>query len=253
MERKFQSKPFYYKLNGEYALFTDPMSKGGGEKFTYQVPTYQALKGITECIYWKPTLIWYIDEVKVIKTIQTETKGIRSLKLELKSDGSNANDLNYYTYLKNVEYLVKAHFEWNENRIDLKPDRQEVKHQEIMLRSINKGGRRDVFIGTRECMGYVEKINEEIYNSVESGYNGRYLSFGIMFHSFVYPDEGHNDNTYNHLSSNFSNIMMKDGIIRFCRPDECEITHQLHQQEMKVFEEHDMTMVHEEYDWGDGK
>jgi CRISPR-associated protein Cas5d len=246
LERKFQSKPFYYKLNGEYALFTDPMSKGGGEKFTYQVPTYQALKGITECIYWKPTLIWYIDEVKVMETIQTETKGIRSLK----SDG---NDLNYYTYLKNVEYLVKVYFEWNENRIDLKSDRQEVKHQEIMLRSINKGGRRDIFIGTRECMGYVERINEEIYNSLESGYNGRYLSFGMMFHSFVYPDEGHNDNTYNHLSSNFSNTVMKDGIIRFCRPDECEITHQLHQQEMKVFGEHEMTMVDEEYDWGDKK
>ena len=82
MERKFQSKPFYYKLNGEYALFTDPMSKGGGEKFTYQVPTYQALKGITECIYWKPTLIWYIDEVKGINRNRTETKGIRSLKSE---------------------------------------------------------------------------------------------------------------------------------------------------------------------------
>lgn len=242
MERKFQSKPFYYKLYGEYGLFTDPMSKGGGEKFTYQIPTYQALKGVTECIYWKPTLIWYIDEVKIIKTIQTETKGIRSLK----ADGRN--DLNYYTYLKDVEYLVKAHFEWNDNRIDLKPDRQEVKHQEIMLRSINKGGRRDIFIGTRECMGYVERINEKTYILAESSYKGRGLSFGIMFHSFVYPDEGYNDTTYDHLSSNFSNIMMKDGIIMFCRPEECEITQRLHQQEMKIFEENEMTMVHEEYD-----
>lgn len=61
MERKFQSKPFYYKVKGEYALFTDPVTKGGGEKFTYQVPTYQALKGITEAIYWKPTLILYFQ------------------------------------------------------------------------------------------------------------------------------------------------------------------------------------------------
>ena len=50
MERKFKSKPFYYKIKGEYALFTDPITKGGGEKFTYQIPTYQALKGITEAI-----------------------------------------------------------------------------------------------------------------------------------------------------------------------------------------------------------
>ena len=246
MERKFQSKTFYYKLYGEYALFTDPMSKGGGEKFTYQVPTYQALKGITECIYWKPTLIWYIDEVKVINRIRTETKGIRSLK-------SEGNDLNYYTYLKNVEYLVKVHFEWNQNREDLKPDRQEIKHQEIMLRSINRGGRRDIFIGTRECMGYVEKINEEIYSSSVSENNGRNLSYGMMFHSFVYPDEGHDVNTYDHLSSNFSNIIMKDGVIEFCRPEACEITHQLHQQEIKIFEENDMTMVDEEYDRGNSQ
>ena len=58
MERKFKSKPFYYRVKGEYALFTDPVTKGGGEKFTYQIPTYQALKGITEAIYWKPTLIY---------------------------------------------------------------------------------------------------------------------------------------------------------------------------------------------------
>ena len=47
-----------YKVYGEYALFTDPLTKTGGEKFSYQVPTYQALKGITESIYWKPTLCW---------------------------------------------------------------------------------------------------------------------------------------------------------------------------------------------------
>ena len=59
----FQSDPFYLKVFGEYALFTDPMSKGGGEKFTYQVPTYQALKGIVEASYWKPSIYYVIDEV----------------------------------------------------------------------------------------------------------------------------------------------------------------------------------------------
>ena len=39
-----------YSVFGEYALFTDPISKTGGEKFSYQIPTYQALKGITESL-----------------------------------------------------------------------------------------------------------------------------------------------------------------------------------------------------------
>ena len=49
LERKGQDmeKPnvIEYSVFGRYALFTDPLSKTGGEKCTYQIPTYQALKG----------------------------------------------------------------------------------------------------------------------------------------------------------------------------------------------------------------
>ncbi|MEL7655675.1 MAG: CRISPR-associated protein Cas5, partial [Bacillota bacterium] len=51
---------------GKYGLFSDPITRVGGEKLSYQVPTYQALKGILESVYWKPTLIWYIDEVRIM-------------------------------------------------------------------------------------------------------------------------------------------------------------------------------------------
>ena len=61
-----------YKVSGRYALFTDPLSKTGGEKYSYQIPTYQALKGITESIYWKPTITWIIDACRVMKPVQTE-------------------------------------------------------------------------------------------------------------------------------------------------------------------------------------
>ncbi|WP_042681451.1 CRISPR-associated protein Cas5 [Anaerosalibacter massiliensis] len=61
---KFKSNPFYMKVFGDYTLFTDPMTKGGGEKFTYQVPSYQALKGIVEACYWKPIFYYVIDSVK---------------------------------------------------------------------------------------------------------------------------------------------------------------------------------------------
>jgi CRISPR-associated protein Cas5d len=52
-----------FVVYGKYALFSDPITRVGGEKFSYQVPTYQALKGILESIYWKPTLIWYIAQL----------------------------------------------------------------------------------------------------------------------------------------------------------------------------------------------
>ena len=40
-----------FEVTGEYALFSDPITRVGGEKFTYQVPTYEALKGILQSVY----------------------------------------------------------------------------------------------------------------------------------------------------------------------------------------------------------
>ena len=94
-----------FEVSGRYALFTDPLSKVGGEKCSYHVPTYEALKGIAKSIYWKPTLIWVIDEVRVMKRIRTQTKGVKPLDL------SGGNSLAIYTFLADVQYQVRAHFE----------------------------------------------------------------------------------------------------------------------------------------------
>ena len=68
-----------FKLYGKYALFSDPITRVGGEKLSYQIPTYQALKGICESIYWKPTFRWVIDEIRVLNPIRTKNKGIRPI------------------------------------------------------------------------------------------------------------------------------------------------------------------------------
>ena len=146
------SKPIHpnlveFQVTGDYALFSDPITRVGGEKCTYQVPTYEALKGILSSVYWKPTLLWYIDAVRVLEPIQTEVKGIRPIKYH------GGNDLAYYTYLKHVRYQVRAHFEWNDNRPELAGDRNENKHHKIAKRMNERGGRRDIFLGTRACQG----------------------------------------------------------------------------------------------------
>ena len=74
----------------------------GGEKCTYQTPTYEALKGILSSVYWKPTIVWIVDKVRVLNPIQTEVKGIRPVKY------NGGNDLSFYTYLKNCRYQVMA-------------------------------------------------------------------------------------------------------------------------------------------------
>lgn len=216
-----------FQITGTYGLFSDPVTRVGGEKSTYQVPTYEALKGILSSCYWKPSLIWYIDAVRIMNQIQTEVKGVRPIKY------SGGNDLSYYTYLKNCRYQVRAHFEWNDNRPELTQDWLENKHHQIALRSIEKGGRRDVFLGTRECQGYVEPC---VFGEGEGAYDDLpELSFGTMYHGITYPDEAYSEETRDKLTVRFWNPVMKNGIIRFPRPEECPLHRSVRSMEMKHF------------------
>lgn len=216
-----------FKLTGRRALFTDPISRMGGEKFSYQVPTYQALKGVVESIYWKPTLIWVIDKVRVIKPIKSESQAVRPI------DYGGGNTLSIYTYLSDVEYMVQAHFEWNENRPDLYEDRNEDKHFSIAKRALEKGGRRDIFLGSRECQGYVEPCD---FDYGEGAYD-EYEEFpiGLMFHGFTYPDEAVRPEEKEKLTARFFYPVMQNGIITFPTPEECSIRRILADRKTKEF------------------
>lgn len=220
-----------FEVFGDYALFSDPITRVGGEKSTYQVPTYEALKGILASVYWKPTIIWYIDKVRIMNPIQTEVKGIRPIKY----NNSEKNDLAYYTYLKDCRYQVQAHFEWNENRPELAKDRNENKHHEIAKRMIRKGGRRDIFLGTRECQGYVEPCvfgeGDGFYDQIPR------LDFGVMYHGITYADEAYSKETEGHMTINLWHPVMKHGVIEFPKPRDCEIHRTVKEMSMKSFGE----------------
>ena len=216
-----------FQVSGDYGLFSDPIMRVGGEKCTYQIPTYDALKGILHSVYWKPTIIWRIDDVRVLNPIQTEVKGIRPIKY------SGGNDLSYYTYLKNCRYQVRAHFEWNENRPELASDRNENKHHEIAKRMIQKGGRRDIFLGARECQGYVEPC---VFGEGPGAYDGTpELAFGLMYHGITYADEAWSEETKGKMTANFWYPIMRQGVIHFQRPEECPLHKTLGEMKIKPF------------------
>jgi CRISPR-associated protein Cas5d len=212
-----------FQVSGKMALFSDPVTRVGGEKCSYQVPTYQALKGILESVYWKPTFIWHIDAVRVMNSITSRSEGIRPIGY------SGGNTLSIYTYLTDVKYEVKAHFEWNKNRPDLANDRNENKHYFIAKRMIERGGRRDVFLGTRECQAYVEpcEFGKETghFDSLPE------LSFGLMFHGFNYPDEIGQDR----MEARLWYPKMRNGVIEFCRPEDCPVVRVIKKQKPKAF------------------
>ena len=234
MSKPIHRNPVEFQVTGEYALFSDPITRMGGEKCTYQIPTYEALKGILSSVYWKPTIIWYVDAVRVLEPIQTEVKGIRPIKYQ-HGPKEASNDLAYYTYLKHIRYQVRAHFEWNDNRPELAGDRNENKHHNIARRMIEKGGRRDIFLGTRECQGYVEPCafgeGPGAYDDIPE------LGFGLMYHGLTYPGEAYSPETQGKMTANFWYPTMKRGVLTFLRPEDCPLHKPLREMEMKIFED----------------
>ncbi len=204
-----------YRVWGRHALFTDPVSHLGGEKCTYQIPTYEAMRGVTESIYWKPTIQWIVDRVRVMRPIQTTSKGTKPRSYY--ESGSKLYSLSMCTYLADVEYQVDAHFVRNEAQPELAADYNENKHHNIAKRMLARGGRRDIFLGTRECQAYVEPI---VFGSGVGAYDAiPELAYPPMFHGFDYatPDD---QNLYARF---WNSVVMRKGIVTFCAPGECPI------------------------------
>lgn len=220
-----------FKVYGEYALFTDPLTKMGGEKMTYNVPTYQALKGIIESVYWKPTILFIVDDVRIMNPIRMESKGVRPIEY------GGGNTLANYTYLRDVHYQVRAHFIFNPHRPDMAFDRNEHKHHNILKRSLKAGGRRDIFLGARECQGYVEPCE---FGSGKGAYDDlEEMHLGTMVHGINYPDE----TGRNKMEVRLWNPVMKKGEINFIRPDQCKNVRELQDIEPKKFDHSNVEAV----------
>ena len=218
-----------FTVRGQYALFSDILTRAGGEKTSYPIPTYEALKGILHSVYWKPSLIWYIRDARIMNPIRFARKGIRPIKY------SGGNDLAYYTYLEDVCYQVRAYFEWNPNRPELEHDRIENKHHNIAKRLIERGGRRDIFLGTRECQGYVEPC---VFGEGPGAYDDcGTIPYSLMEHGFTYADEAIREEDKGKLTLRLWNPVMENGVIHFIRPEECTITRHIKDMGIKPFGE----------------
>ncbi|MFW6039389.1 MAG: type I-C CRISPR-associated protein Cas5c, partial [bacterium] len=112
---------------GEYALFTRPEMKV--ERVSYDAITPSAARGILEAIYWKPEIRWVIDRLHVLKPIRFTSLrrnevaskipagAVRSAMrsgngdLALCVDDGNERQQRAATILRDVGYVIEAHFE----------------------------------------------------------------------------------------------------------------------------------------------
>jgi CRISPR-associated protein Cas5d len=109
---------------------------------------------------------------------------------------------------------------------------------------VERGGRQDVFLGTRDCQGYVEACG---FGSGESFHdNAGELGFGVMFHGFDYPDE----TGTNELYARFWRPTMVNGVIKFAKPEQCSSRKLVRTMTPKNFNDKNMRNVEAEaLDW----
>ena len=126
----------------------------------------------------------------------------------------------------------------------LESDRNENKHHNIARRMISRGGRRDIFLGTRECQGYVVPCEfgegEGYYDSQEGD-----LSYGLMYHGITYADEAVLPEDEGKMTVRFWHPVMKKGIIEFTRPEECVKKRHIREMTVKIFGEDNFTGIGE--------
>lgn len=97
---------------------------------------------------------------------------------------------------------------------------------------IEKGGRRDIFLGTRN----VRASRARVFGSGAGAYDDLpELGFGLMYHGITYPDEAYSEETRGRMTARFWYPVMKNGVIHFLPPAECPGQKPLREMPMKVF------------------
>ncbi len=195
------------EASGRYALFTDPLTRTSGEKYSLPVPTYEALKGIVSAVYWQPQIKWIIDRVRILEPIRTESRSVLRRKYNRRG-----YDMSIYTYLTNVRYRIQAHFE-PADTCDSFTENDEHKHYRMMLRMLERGGRRNIFLGTADCPCSITACEFAAGNGF---YDNHSEDMGLMFHSFSYSGDVPD-------SAAYFRCRMENGVIRFPVPQDCTL------------------------------
>lgn len=154
--------PVQVEVWGDYACFTRPEMKT--ERVSYDVITPSAARGLLESIYWHPGLKWVVDRIHVCRPIRftnirrNEVKdkiSARTVKTvmdrghgELYIAASDSIQQRAAMVLKDVRYVIDAHFEMTPNAA---PGDNPGKFQDIIQRRLKRGQCYSMpYLGTRE-------------------------------------------------------------------------------------------------------
>lgn len=202
---------------GEDALFTRPEFKA--ERYSYDVMTPSAARGIMESIYWHPGMKWVIDKIHVINPIKFRQVKRNEVKDKISKSqmlsSMNGSDKSVYlnvnskqvmqrnaVLLTDVEYVIEAHFiVTNEQQTH-----NEDKIAAIVGKRIKKGKcYQTPYFGCKEFPLKFEMYNE--LEQKESCYKDMdELHFGMMLYDMDYSDK-------ENIKPIFFNSVMRNGVI----------------------------------------
>lgn len=210
---------------GERACFTRPEMKV--ERVSYDVITPSAARGILEAIHWKPAIRWVIDRLHVMKPIRFEslrrnevadTIPTGKVKTAMKAnsiegvhycvDDSKNRQQRAATVLRDVEYVIEAHFELTDKASS---GDSEGKHLDIFNRRAQRG---QCFhtpcLGVREFPANFSLLQDDCPASQNTGEK----DLGFMLHDIDFADG---------MTPKFFRAVMHDGIIDVPRFDAAEV------------------------------
>jgi CRISPR-associated protein Cas5d len=185
---------------GAYAAFNRPELKV--ERYSYDVITPSAARGILESILWHPGLKWIIDKIYVVNPIKfisirrneiTEKLSANSAlsclngsKKRLSISRSEKIVQRNSTILTDVEYVIEAHFEMTDAA---SPSDSEAKFISMVKRRAKKGQcYKTPYLGCREFPAYFELVEDE--DEIHSYYeNEENYDLGLMLYDMDYSDK----------------------------------------------------------------
>lgn len=205
---------------GDYACFTRPEMKV--ERVSYDVITPSAARGILEAIHWKPAIRWVIDRIHVLQPVHFESirrnevgSKISAAKIKtamrnqstedlyLVADDSKERQQRASTVLRNVAYIIEAHFELTDLATG---EDNEGKHLDIFNRRARRGQCfQQPCMGVREFPAYFALLETE-EPLPESGLTSEQLNrnLGWMLHDIDFA---------NGKTPHFFKAELKDGVI----------------------------------------
>jgi CRISPR-associated protein Cas5d len=186
------------------------------ERVSYDVMTPSAARGILEAIHWKPAIRWVIDRIHVLRPIRFDNvrrnevsskipkpnpiTAMRDKKpLYFLVDDGNNRQQRAATLLRDVEYVIEAHFELTDKA---GTEDNWAKHMDIFERRARKGQFfHQPSLGCREFPASFELVEETVPASYYAGQN-KDLGYMLLDIDFA-----------NNMTPLFFRAMMENGVI----------------------------------------